>query len=252
MTQTARQIEAGREIRFDYAEYAQILDALAPRIVDFEAAMGSDRFVVLRHDVEFDLDRAVEMARIDAAKGVASSFFVQVASDAYNPAGPAGRAALAEIRRLGHRVGLHLHRMGLGPEDRAAYEAEIAAQAAMLAQALGAPVMRMSYHRPAPWQLEERADHVCGLLNAYGPSFFEFSDAPSRIVYSSDSQREWRYGHPLDLVDRPRVQLLMHPDEWTAAPVTMAGNFAALTREADERLQRTFKAECKHYDKRHR
>ena len=75
--------------------------------------------------------------------------------------------------------------------------------------------MEYCFHRPPPWTLEIREDQLEGLINAYGPSFFEYSSEPQHIRYIADSQHRWTYGHPLEVVDAPKIQLLFHPDEWT-------------------------------------
>ena len=72
-----------------------------------------------------------------------------------------------------------------------------------------------SYHRPPKWVLENRNDEISGMINAYGPSFFEFSSNPKEIIYLADSQHKWTYGHPLDRLSSAKIQILTHPDEWT-------------------------------------
>ncbi|KAA9005047.1 polysaccharide deacetylase family protein [Histidinibacterium aquaticum] len=231
---------------FHYDEYREILALYAGRLVDFADAPGRLDFVLLRHDVEFSLDRALALARVEAEAGVTSSFFVQVTSDAYNPAGPQGREALEEIRSLGHRIGLHFHRHGLealGP----AHEREFDLQVAILEGILDRAIDRFSFHRPAPWQLALREDSYRGRINAYGPSFFDVSPPPRAIRYCSDSRRRWAHGHPFDVTEEARVQILTHPCEWSDELRGTEGNFAAVSELATRRLEKTFSLECTHY-----
>ena len=63
--------------------------------------------MLLRHDVDMSLAAAVTMAELEAERDVRATYFLMTRSDFYNLDGAAGVAALARLRELGHRVGLH-------------------------------------------------------------------------------------------------------------------------------------------------
>ena len=80
-------------IRFDFKE-----------VIDY----GSDIFCVLRHDIEFSIDRALTMARIEADEvGVKSTYTVQLRNNTYNALSQKNIEAIQEIKKLGHSIGLH-------------------------------------------------------------------------------------------------------------------------------------------------
>ena len=64
---------------FCYDEYKLILKSLKNKNTTFEDALQGE-FNILRHDVEFNVDRAHKMGSIDKEFGIKSTFFVQVIS----------------------------------------------------------------------------------------------------------------------------------------------------------------------------
>ena len=72
---------------FSYNEYKNIIELVKTHlpIVDFgEVTEEMDKFCVLRHDIEFSVDRAYELAKIEKDLGVVSTYTVQVRNNTYN------------------------------------------------------------------------------------------------------------------------------------------------------------------------
>ena len=63
--------------------------------------------ILLRHDVDLSLAAAVQMAELEADRGVSATYFLMTRSVFYNLASAQGELALARLRELGHAVGLH-------------------------------------------------------------------------------------------------------------------------------------------------
>lgn len=220
-----------RKIDFSYEGYCDIVRPFAERVVDFQDAGNLDSFALIRHDVEFNLGRALDMARIDSNLNIASSFLLQVKSDAYNLASVQSRRIVDEIVETGCFIGLHFYVSHVPEGDAIMLHDELQTQAELFWKATGVSCDRFSFHRPPRWVLEMREDYVCGLLNMYGPSFFEFSPSPSSIKYCADSLHRFKYGHPLDNLDKKKIQLLFHPDEWSDIDTNEVQNFRRLEAE---------------------
>lgn len=204
----------------------------------YDQALDSDRFVISRHDVEFDPNRALELAKIEHNAGLKSTYFFQCCSDAYNITSISNREILTEIETLGHDVGLHLYVSHLESYDELAFNKEVSLQAATLNQVLENEIKTFSVHRPKSWFLEIREDVICYLLNAYGPSFFEYGDNPREIKYFADSTHRWNYGKPMLSENFKRYQILTHPDEWFEFSNTQHENYHL-----------TYRAHCKSFNK---
>ena len=101
---------------------------------------------------------------------------------------------------------------------------------------------RFSFHRPPSWVLENRADFIGGMLNMYGPSFFEYDPEPNNIKYIADSRHQWNYGSPY--TNHPKIQLSMHVDEWSNKETNHWDN---IKEEHMEEFTNTLFTECTHY-----
>lgn len=233
-------------VEFSFAEYSRIVDHFKTIICDYEDAAGRDQFAILRHDIEFSMADAVSIAHLDSRAGVSSTFFVQVLNGSYNPLSKENRRRIAEIQELGHHVGLHLYVSHLAENDLVGLEAEIANQRRTL-EIVAGRIDRFSFHRPPRWSLTVREDIICGLTNAYGPSYFEFSPKPNSIKYYADSCHRWSYGHPLDPSLFKKFQILLHPDEWSELGGDAETNFQRLFFQHEQEFRAVVSTECKHF-----
>ena len=72
---------------FSYNEYKNIINLIKSHlpIIDFsEVTEKTEKFCVLRHDIEFSIDRAYELAKVEKELGVTSTYTVQVRNNTYN------------------------------------------------------------------------------------------------------------------------------------------------------------------------
>lgn len=181
--------------------------------------------------------------------GRAIQFFFQTRSAVYNILSAENAELIARIRDLGHIVGLHAYVAQDFDQTVGDLSAELATQRLVLESILESPVTVFSFHRPPARVLEFRQDRVAGMINAYGPSFFEYSRTPASIHYYADSRHSFDYGHPLDEPLRDKLQLLLHPDEWTEEGLGLIANFESLRREHLLELNASFSREADHYDR---
>ncbi len=169
--------------------------------------------LLLRHDVDLSLDAALRLAELEAELEVGATYFLMTRSEFYNLAAPSGEAAIARLRALGHRVGLHALHPHLDRDDRLD------------------PVL--AWHNPDPGYMTAPVD---GLVNVMQPGYFH----PDR--YRSDSNQRWRHGCPHPDLARGAfdwLQLLIHPEIWVYPGRTMRETMLAML-EADRkrRLER--------------
>ena len=167
--------------------------------------------LLLRHDVDLSLEAALALAEIEAELGVPSTYFLMTRSEFYNLAAPSGEEALARLRALGHRVGLHAVYPHVDLDSR--FD----------------PVL--AWHNPDPTYMTKPVE---GAVNAMQPGFFH----PDR--YRSDSNQRWRHGCPHEELARGAfdwLQLLIHPEIWVYPGETMGETMRSLLdAERDLRL----------------
>jgi hypothetical protein len=188
---------------FTIAHYGELLDAAAAggyrfARFDHEPAQGD---LFLRHDVDMSLEAALELAELEAERGVTATYFLMTRSDFYNLDGRVGQRAIARLRELGHAVGLH----GLYPD-------------ATLDDRFD-PVF--AWHTPEQEWMSKQVD---GAVNVMQEPWFE----PGH--YRSDSNRHWRSGCPVDELRAGGfewLQLLVHPEIWVFDGETMRDKMVA-------------------------
>ncbi len=172
----------------------------------------SEGTLYLRHDMDLSLEAAIRMAELETELGATATYFLMTESVFYNLASLEGQRAIARLRELGHRVGLH------AVYPRAVLDARFD------------PVI--AWHNPDPGYMSEP---IAGGLNVMSPARFDATR------YRSDSNQRWRHGDPTEEIRAgafPWLQLLIHPEIWVFPGATMGETMRAMVaNEHDRRLQ---------------
>ena len=209
----------GKPAEFSPEAYRALLSALEERGYEMRGFRDADpaaRHLVLRHDVDFSLAAALDMAEREAERGIAATYFVLLRTEFYNALSGAGLKALERIAAL-HTVGLHFD-AALYDGDARALDAGAARECDLLGQMLGRPVELVSYHRPGAARVGE-AERLGGRINVYGARFVR------ELGYCSDSRGGWHHGHPLEhaaIRAGRALHLLVHPFWWQAPALAPA------------------------------
>ncbi len=177
-------------MQFTYECYQALLKKLRDhgyQTADYESWRQKERCVIMRHDIDNDIQKAVEMAHLEQAEEVKSTYFVLLTSNFYNVFSEETYHALQQIISCGHTIGLHFDEVRY-PElagDLEGIRQKIAEEAEILGKAIGQRIGTVSMHRPSKAILE--ADlQIPGIINSYGKVFFK------DFKYLSDSRRRWR------------------------------------------------------------
>ena len=237
-----------------YENYTKILKLLQQtgKYMDYAQVQDSTQeFAVLRHDIEFSVERAFAMAELEAENDIRSTYLVQITNNAYNAFSQKNLTMLRQMCEMGHHVGLHFHMGGLTQPEQVLEE--LPRQAEILSGMLGQQVDRFSFHRP-PVEMLRANLRFPGHINLYDRRFFTFSEhadteANLDVKYISDSRHQWNFGIPDDetLRGHKKVHLLVHPYSWTREGLSNRENFESLSREKAQLLLDTFQSECKHF-----
>lgn len=180
-------------MQFTYASYLDMIGLLKEcgyAITDYryrETVSEGEKCVILRHDIDYDVDKALKLAELEGANGVKSTYFVLLTSSLYNVFDRTTSEKLKKIRMMGHDIGLHYDEVRYpdAAGDATAVVKTIQAEAAVLSDALETDIGCVSMHRPSKAILE--ADILIpGMINSYGKEFF------NDFKYLSDSRKRWR------------------------------------------------------------
>lgn len=234
---------------FSFEEYEIILKAISPRLKNFEEINKDEDFIILRHDVEFSVLRAHNIAKIENQNNIIATYFFQVTSSAYNPFSQNNKDLVNSIKSMGHNIGLHLYVTHIKAGDYASLLSELSRQKALFEHGFDLECRIFSYHRPPAWVLENRSNLISDMINVYGSEYFEFSREPKKIKYLADSMRAWNYGYPLDFLDEEKIQILIHPDYWAENGYSEVGFFESLIDEEKNNFIEILNQETKNFSK---
>lgn len=236
---------------FSYKAYRKMVQEIRSagyKFVGFEGVLDASpasSYCLMRHDIDFDLAAARDLAKVEADEELVATYFFIVRSDIYNVFSEEGSALVREILELGHHIGLHF--------DTAAYEVfcdssslnrAVAREADILGRWFGTPISSVSFHRPNAFILSGDPKLSAPLLHTYDQRLRDVAE------YVSDSGGDWKHGPPLSRqafrVRRP-LHILIHPIWWSEAP---ASPFETLMRLQDKRRiqdDESFAKNCRAY-----
>ena len=228
---------------FNYNEYKNLIEIIRKHlsIIDFsEVSNNTKRFCVLRHDIEFSIDRALKLATLENEIGIESTYTVQLRNNTYNALSEKNITAIQEIKKLGHKIGLHQNPPIMPKSKLVDY---ILKDIETLEYYYKFEIDRFAFHRcGSNPQLLEWYVQVPNKINCYDRKFFHYFKGTKpqnlNVLYLADSNHQWKYGYPLDFdfskIDK--LQLLTHPFSWTGEGFDNYGNFLTLTRERNNEM----------------
>lgn len=204
---------------FSYEYYRHILKIIKDKFTHYivaeapQAMQAGGKRLIMRHDVDVSLHRALDMARVERQAGVVATYMIIPNAPLYSVEDDESVEILQKILSLGHEVGLHFD---LSETERKAMVSietvtdKIESACVQLELALGGTRVRsISFHRPTP-QFLGGPLLIGGRINTYAKEIFS-------AAYVSDSKGLWRSGDPLQTLHKPNrniVQLLTHPIWW--------------------------------------
>lgn len=222
---------------FTYAHYRYILNSALEngyRFIDFPELAhdrAADRICLLRHDCDNDLTAAATLAAIEHEMGVRSTYFLMLRSALYNLMAIPNARLVREIIACGHWIGLHFDETFYHDSTTAQIAGYVDQERDWLARETGAAIQVVSFHQPSGRVLNNEIKLNC--LNTYDRTDMQ------GVYYLSDSNTVWQEGCPSEFFQarrHPRLQLLLHPEWWTAEEKTvqqkwqqmLTNNFALL------------------------
>jgi len=198
-------------VAFTYDWYCDFLDRVRAEGYEFTTFDGSVEAgeVLLRHDVDLSLEAAIEMARLEANRGVRATYCIMLSSSLYNPMESRWREALHTIDALGHDIGLHFstheYWRGRSKPEGTTVARRVGIERSILDAIAPSLSDAVSFHIPPDWVLDRSFD---GFQSTYAPDVF------GEISYVADSGCRWRSEPPAVSEFPDRVQILTHPGLW--------------------------------------
>ena len=235
----------------DYKEIIRLIKATGNYVPTYEDALGKNKFILMRHDVEYSVKRAYELAKVESSMDFTSTFFFQWTNNSYNILSRRNLDMVKDMHERGQRIGLHFTLNGM--TDMELVRKQIVKEMHMLSEMLGCEITQFSVHRPSPDVLRENIK-LPNIINAYQDDFFTFAEnvtneSELNVKYISDANHIWRYGYPTEenIFKHDKIQILTHPFAWTKKGYDNFENYQTLVQEKYEELVDSVDAECKDF-----
>lgn len=168
--------------------------------------------LIWRHDIEFSVDLALEMAKLEKELGVKANYFIQLHSPFYNTLEIKTFSKLKQIIALGHYIGLHFDAHFYQVVNKKALDYYVKHDKDWLEDLFQIEICSFSFHNNTKFTLSCEDDYYGGLINVYSKFFKQ------NYRYCSDSTGFWRYERLEDILKEKHpekgLHVLTHDGMW--------------------------------------
>lgn len=196
-------------MEFTYRAYEHMLDLLSGKgysFTDYKNYNQVEKPVILRHDVDFSLEKALIFAELEETKRIKSTYFILLSTDFYNIFYRESSDILRKIKALGHDFGLHFDEKKYMINSEKNIGKYVKNELSYLEGVLDCKINVVSMHRPSKWILGNDI-HFNGVINSYSKTFI------GDFKYLSDSRMHWRED-ALNIIEKEifdKLHILTHP-----------------------------------------
>ncbi len=218
-------------MEFTYLDYINVIKNiknLGYRLCFYDDYCEYVKPCIMRHDIDFSVDKALEFAKFEASEGVQSTYFFLLTSCNYNALSKSNIDNIKTISSLGHRIGLHFDETIY--DNKGHIVEEILNEKSLMEHLTGLEIKYVSMHEPSPEFLSSNMS-IPGMVNTYSKQFF------SEMKYYSDSMRKWRMNlSETDGKHYRGLQVLTHPIWWNNTEKTQAESLADVMNRLNDEL----------------
>lgn len=176
----------------------------------FNYSLNED-FIILRHDVDYSVHRALKLAEIEASLGIKATYFLLPHCEFYNLFEKDIFDRVKKIIELGHDIGLHFDSHFFGINNESALLEKLWFEKKLLESLFETEVKSFCFHITNTFTLACDKQEYASMVNAFS-SFFQ-----KEIGYCSDSNGYWRFKRLKDLITEHtyrHLQINIHPGWW--------------------------------------
>tara|TARA_B110000046_G_C12909619_1_gene362250 strand:+ start:73 stop:816 length:744 start_codon:yes stop_codon:yes gene_type:complete len=169
-------------------------------ILTFNEYNGQNCFLI-RHDVDYDINKAYEMAQLENEMGIKATYFILLSTNNYNVFTFDNQKMICAIKEMGHEIGLHFDPSKYTNDINQHFENQIL----LLNKIIDNSIYSVSLHNPS---MHNKYPNFSGYNNAYSKRFFNSSN------YLSDARFNFRNKEPFDFIetiDDSVTQISLHP-----------------------------------------
>ena len=167
------------------------------------------KFILLRHDIDFCLDPALDLAKLEKQHNIKSTYFILLHSTFYNSLSSYNALIIQQISKLGHEIGLHYDTNFLPNSDKK-FEKLIEMEANLLGNLINKKITSIAQHNPT---ISRKRPRISNFLDANS------ADVIKEMTYISDSNQHWRRSCMCNHIFKiNKLQINTHPVWWRKKP----------------------------------
>lgn len=166
--------------------------------------------VLIRHDIDLSLEKAVEMSEIEFSLKITTVYFLFLRSPFYNIFSHEEESLIRILIKHGHQIGLHFDFAKYSEISTSQMSFQIMREIKFMQDFYGIKLDAVSFHRPLSLDFFSKLE-LAHYPHTYEPIFVK------NFKYLSDSRGLWRMGHPIDseeFKNGDNLHLLVHPIWW--------------------------------------
>lgn len=198
--------------------------------------LKEDNQLILRHDIDFDVYAAYQIAKIENELNVKSTFFFLLRGDFYNLLNDDSYNLINKIKSFGHDITLH-YDMSIYNNSKRELQNEIK----IFEQFFNIKISIISIHRPSK-EFLSNPNNYFKVTNTYENKFFKDT------AYFADSGGRFRYGDPLDseeFFSKKNIQLVIHPIWWVSNFNSVDETLNELINKRSSNMRSLLQKNCK-------
>ena len=160
--------------------------------------------LLIRHDIDFNVDCAYSLALFESKLGIYSTYFFMLTSNMYNLISSENQRLVNSIIQMGHKVSIHFDPTAHDNLEKFKHEKKL------FESIFNVEVDIVSVHRPGPL-LNNNNISLCGVPHTYNDTYFKV------LKYLSDSGGRDVIPKVKEFLENDRdqgLQLLIHPVWW--------------------------------------
>ena len=172
--------------------------------------------ILLRHDIDQSLSKAIPLAEIEARLNISSTYFLFLRSPFYNIFSQEAEEIIKKLIRYEHMIGLHFDFAKYSNISLSEISYRIHSEIDFIQKFYNIRIDAVSFHRPLSLDFFKKLE-LSNYAHSYEPIFV------NRFKYFSDSRGLWRFGNPFEseaYQKKENLQLLIHPLWWNKTNIT--------------------------------
>jgi hypothetical protein len=202
---------------FSLRHYFEILDHAVSKykigpLKEFEKLRKEEKFVILRHDVDFSLEQALLLAKKENERGIRATYFILLQGMHYNALSKENIKIIKKIFNFGHEIGLHYD--SNFTRSKLSFNLRIKKLTEILENIIGEKIISVAQDNPSISQ---------GVNARDSPEYFDAMNPNllKNTTYFSDSGQNWRRGCACNHINRyNNLYILTHPIWWSEQPTS--------------------------------